>query len=219
MNMNYLKWIAQMMCALTLFGCATVSTTMDGQWVAEGPDRNGVSNLFVLALTPDHDIAASVEASVAGALADHGITAHRGHEVLPVGFANDDVRALLGEAVAATGSDSVIVISYVKSDTRSTYIAPREEQIAVPDFPVFIGYRASAGFHYETVFTPGYYKTKTDYFLQTSVYRVMNEQLLWQAQSKVINPGDIDSGINSFSQRLITALKHDRVLSAGPQQP
>ena len=198
-------------------GCATVSNTvMEGQWVAEADQHHALSRPFVLALTPDQDIALAVESSVVQALAQRGITATAGHAVLPQGFSNDDVRHLIGNAVTDTESDSVIVISYVTSESRSIYVAPREETVAVRDSPVFIGYRASADFHYETVFTPGYYKQETDYYLQTSVYRVNGEQLLWQAESKTIKPADINQGIESFSHRLMLALKNDKVFAAAP---
>src|SRR5690606_916317 len=106
-------------------------------------------------------------------LARHGV----GHVVaaarMPGGLDKGDPQAIRARAEAVvreTGVDAVLVAMLLHEEVRQEYIPPREEQVPVANVPYFMGYGAYVGYHYQTVYTPGYYREEQNYFVQNTLF-------------------------------------------------
>jgi hypothetical protein len=62
-------------------------------------------------------------------------------------------------------------------------------------------------------YEPGYYVTDKTYFMETNLYDIESNQLIWSAQSETVNPGSIDNFVSTYPQILVDQLVKDGLLS------
>ena len=198
---------------LTLGACST-TTEVDSGWVNSQQPPQGYRHLFVLSLTTRHDIGKTVEQSLSSKLGERGIKVTTARSVLSSDdLSGEALRERVTAAVMESGADGVLVAAYLKTDVREEYVPPKIDQILIPDTPLFMGYSTYIGYHYDTVFTPGYYQAHKEYFIQSSLYDVQAGKMVWQAQSRTLNPPNVDTGINSFSRSLVRELRRAGALA------
>jgi hypothetical protein len=64
----------------------------------------------------------------------------------------------------------------------------------------------------EQSFSPDYYALDKTFFLETNLYNVSTEKLLWSVQSKAFNPEDLDSAFKTYKKLLIDNLKKEGLI-------
>ena len=69
-------------------------------------------------------------------------------------------------------------------------------------------YRYGAGFYN----TPGYYTTDKNYFVETTVYTVNPNKLIWTGTSKTVNPSTLDKTVNEIADAVSDKMKKDGFL-------
>ncbi len=65
---------------------------------------------------------------------------------------------------------------------------------------------------YDRVYTPGYYESSTEIFLESNLYDVATEELLWSAQSKSVNPESIPELVRDYAEVLVRDLLAKNVI-------
>ena len=58
----------------------------------------------------------------------------------------------------------------------------------------------------------GYYTTHETYTLETSLYDVVTEELVWTARSRTFSPGSVDEVIVDLTKLLIKDLKEKSLI-------
>ncbi|GAA5132481.1 hypothetical protein [Alloalcanivorax gelatiniphagus] len=185
---------------LALAGCATPSEVVSG-WNAPSAERPRFQNLFVIALINDEEDRVAVEDALGKALEGRVGQVHLAHRELAAAANGDDLRQRVEKAVDRTGADGVLVVSFLKAEVRADYVPPRLQ-----------GFGPSLGADYDTVYSPGYYQESLDYYMQSTLYQVGRDSPVWQAQSRVINPTSLDSGVRGFAGDLAKRLQEDGAL-------
>jgi hypothetical protein len=79
----------------------------------------------------------------------------------------------------------------------TTYV-PGTMWYAAPAYPTFWGYW---NYSWSAVYTPGYLQTDTIVSLETLIYSIDRDMLLWAAQSETTNPKDV----RKFAKDLVSA--------------
>ena len=74
------------------------------------------------------------------------------------------------------------------------------------------GYGRYYGYGYGMYSTPGYYTTDKNYFVETTVYSVSPDKLLWTATTKTVNPGKIEKTVNEIADIVSEKMKKDGFL-------
>lgn len=69
-------------------------------------------------------------------------------------------------------------------------------------------YRYSAPIYYD----PGYYQENKNYFIETTVYSVADNKLLWTGTTKTVNPSKLDVAINEIADAISDKMKKDGFL-------
>ena len=69
-------------------------------------------------------------------------------------------------------------------------------------------YRYGSGFYTD----PGYYTTDKNYFVETIVYSVNPNKLLWTGTTKTVNPTKIDKTVNEIADVVTAKMKKDGFL-------
>jgi hypothetical protein len=69
-------------------------------------------------------------------------------------------------------------------------------------------YRYGSGFYTD----PGYYTTDKNYFVETIVYSVSPNKLLWTGTTKTVNPSNVDKTVNEIADVVAAKMKKDGFL-------
>ena len=135
-------------------------------------------------VNPDQGIREGREETLAGELRKRGIDCIAGYTVLPGELVRDKdkAKAFLQKA----GIHGAIMMRLV-SDQEKTYTSPGSWYSA-PYYPSFWGYW---GYGWSSVYVPEYTWTERVITLETLIYSIDKDELLWAARSETEKPKDI----------------------------
>jgi hypothetical protein len=74
------------------------------------------------------------------------------------------------------------------------------------------GYGRYYGYGAGMYSTPGYYTTDKNYFVETTVYTVSPDKLVWTATTKTVNPSKIDKMVTEIADVVSDKMKKDGFL-------
>ena len=210
----FYRWLAVLVLG-SLAACASTTRleSVDRATVSAAP----YSKVLVLAISDNGQIRQVVEKGLGEELARHGVSHVVASSQMPGGLDKEDPQAIRARAEAVvreTGVDAVLVAMLLHEEVRQEYIPPREEQVPVANVPHFMGYGAYVGFHYQTVYTPGYYREEQNYYVQNTLFDASNEQQVWRAQSRTVDPVDVQQGVASLSRLVVERLLKDGMLES-----
>ncbi|PKM21503.1 MAG: hypothetical protein CVV10_09030 [Gammaproteobacteria bacterium HGW-Gammaproteobacteria-14] len=198
---------------LSLLGACASRTEIQSHWTANDKVAQGYEHIFVLVMTPEKTISKWIEESIDEHLLALGVTTTQARSLLTVNdLASPDARERVTAAVRNSGADAVMVASYLKTESREDYIPPQMTPGPVIVTSPISAYPVLINYHYESLYTPGYYQTNKEYYVQITVYDVGSTEPVWKAQSVTLNPLSAESGVNDFAKALATRLRRDGVI-------
>jgi hypothetical protein len=71
------------------------------------------------------------------------------------------------------------------------------------------GYGRYYGYGAGMYSTPGYYQEDKNYYVETAVYSINPNKLLWTATTKTVNPSQMDKTINEIADAVSEQMKKD----------
>jgi hypothetical protein len=74
------------------------------------------------------------------------------------------------------------------------------------------GYGMYYGYGASFYSSPGYYTTDKNYFIETTVYDVRTNKLLWTGTTKTVNPSNIKNTINDIADLVTQKMKKEGFL-------
>ena len=74
------------------------------------------------------------------------------------------------------------------------------------------GYGRYYGYGAGMYSTPGYYTTDKNYFIETAVYSVTPNKLLWTGTTKTVNPDKVNIAVNQIADVVTAKMKQDGFL-------
>ena len=74
------------------------------------------------------------------------------------------------------------------------------------------GYGRYYGYGAGMYSTPGYYTTDKNYFVETTVYTVSPDKLVWTGTTKTVNPSKLDKAVNDIADVVSEKMKKDGFL-------
>jgi hypothetical protein len=83
----------------------------------------------------------------------------------------------------------------------------------MPGFRWYGGFYTYYNYWYPYLYDPGYYVTDKTYFLETNLYDVNTEELIWSAQSQTVNPASIDEFAKEYPKKLVARMESDGLLT------
>lgn len=185
------------------------STQVTATWKAEEA-KTGYKSIYIAALTEDLQIRQNIENEFASRLQNQNISTVKSIETLTPDFfdSGEPSKDKILENIQSTSSEAILTI---------TLIDIEEEERFVPGAatgPMFapmgrFGYYGNFGGYFNhwqgAGWNQGYYTTDKEYFMETNLYDSESLKLLWSAQSKTINPIDIDG----FAKEYVNTIKKE----------
>jgi len=198
-----------------LVACNKTTANITQSYRNPGFEETVFKKLFVIGVAQDHDARQAFENAFTSAIADQGGTSLASWTVLPntEQLTKEDFLA----AIDNGGFDGVLITRLLSIDHENTdYTAPSTYNN--PRTRYYTGGGWGYGFYgfYGTTFAqvhePGYFETSTTVRLETNLYSVATDGLVWTGQSETIDPESIEDARGAITAAVAQKLKEERLI-------
>ncbi len=196
---------------LTLSGCST-SQKVTGFWAdPSASELAPYKQVFIIVLSPKKDANYSLETEIGNTLVSRGYKVMRFSDMFPPGLtlSKNYTREQFTESIKKTGCDAVFTLALLDSKEVETY-HPGSNY-----YPMNYGYYGSFYGYYNyyspQVYSEGYYSVDKTFYLETNLYDLAADKLIWSVQSQARNPESLEKGFKKYSSMLIDLLKSKSV--------
>jgi hypothetical protein len=192
---------------LCLGACNTTNTIFTSTWKA--PDAQAVSpvgkTIAAVFVSPNESRRRSAEDTLAADITSRGGKGIAAYTVLP------DERSYTGDKALATlkqaGANGAVIMRVVGRDQRITYTPG----YAAPG--PYRGFGPYWGYGWNAVYEPGYLQTDNLISVETLVYSLTSDKLLWASTSRTTNPKDIDSLVKEVADLTAKEMVKEGILT------
>ena len=202
-----LRIFSLLVLSITMWGCGPTQK-ITGSWASpEATSKGPYNKVFVVVLSPNPTANYDIEAQMANTLISRGFKVLRSADIFPPKFSitQDLTREQLTEAISKRGCDAVLMLSLLDSREVESY---NPGTVYAPvNYGYYGSYYGYYNHYYPQVYSPGYYSVDKTYYLETNLYDLAGDILLWSVQSEARNPKDINTWFKSYSNMLISHLK------------
>ena len=197
--------------ALTLLAtsCGTTST-LTQRWSDESYQGSPGQKMMVIALTPAERNMLIWEGAFSSALSKSGVDPVAGSKVFPFGQKIEE--GALKEGIRESGANLVAVTRVLAVDKEQEYVPGTSYYTPAPGYYGMYGYYHSS---YAFVSSPGYIQENTIVKLETNVYDVGTEKLVWSGVSETLNPETAQDVANSVALMLVDDMMKSKIIRKG----
>ena len=111
----------------------------------------------------------------------------------------------LSEQIKSGGFTHVLLMRLADVEKETSYVPGTNTGF-------YGGYGRYYGYGANFYSTPGYYTTDKNYFIETKVYSVDPDKLLWTVTTKTVNPQKIDKTVNDIADVVVAKMKQEGFL-------
>jgi hypothetical protein len=196
--------------AVLLGACAGTPTTFTSTW--KSPDVQTISpvgkTIAAVFVTKNEGQRRSAEDLLVRDLNAHGAKGVPSYSIIPSGqgLSGDDARKQL----RAAGCDGAVVLRVVGKDQQVTY----SPGTAYPAY--YGGFGPYWGYGWGAAYSPGYLQTDTLVSVETLVYSLSADKLLWAGTSSTQNPDNLQSLIEGVANAVSQEMYNEGMLAAPP---
>lgn len=207
----YNRFVLLVLLATMLTGCGS-STRITGSWKSPETEQSPPGNVVVMTMTSNVVARRMSEFNMTSALKERGVDAVSSLEIFSPLFLNgqpsrDEILNKLNEEK----KEAVMTIALVDEETEQRYTPESSDPYAPSsEFSPFGAYYST---YYPTYYDPGYYTMSKVYYVQTNIYSVKSEKLIWSAQSKTYDPEDLEAATREFAREVVRKLQEDHIFS------
>ncbi len=210
--MKWLKYLGIMVIPVIAASCAT-STQITSSWKA--PVENvaqKTDKILVLAMLPEKDrsMRESIEQELTKSLQSQGYQAVSAFEAFgPQSFKGQSESQVMDE-MKELNIQRVITVALLDKEKERKYTPGR-----VDYFPN-IGYNPfwrRYVYYYDRVYNPGYYTNSTNYFVESNLFDVGSNRLLYSVQSKTFDPASMEDLARTYSKAIVKDMEKNKVIS------
>jgi hypothetical protein len=209
-KVNYLVALA----LVTIVGACSPSTKIIGSWTGPNTPSEPYKSIFVTAISENLVARQTIENDIDAMLEKAGVEAESSFEIIPPGFkATAENKETTVAAIRDGGSDAILTIALLDQTSETRYV-PGTTMYSPMGYGGYYGRFSGYYSYYNPVmYSPGYYSTDKNYYLEINLYDAKTEELVWSAQSETTNPSSIETFSNSFSQLVVNQLIKDGLIS------
>jgi len=201
--------------SITLAGCS--ATKIVSSWNQQGAEAKQYQKLGVVVMIPDMGNRAMVEDAVAKELRARGIKASATFNTFPfagkigeIGLDSATIQQKIRQRVNDNHFDALIIIVLLDKRKEQRYVEGSSISIGAPVYGYpYYGYYYYA---YSTVYSSGYYTTSTSYFIESNLYDVASQKLVWTAQTNTENPTSMETESANFAKIIADNLMQKKVI-------
>jgi hypothetical protein len=187
---------------------ALAGTSFTSTWKAPDaqPGRLAGQKVVAVIMTQDPSLRQGVEHQLALQLTRLGVQGVAAYTIVPASQMKDEaaVRAKLEEE----GAQAAVVMRLVGTD--QTLNAAPAMYYAGPSYSTFYG--GYWGYGWGGLYDPGYVKMDRILHVETLIYSLRQNKLVWAAQLKVTNPKTVGQAMAEMVDKVAGELKSEKLL-------
>ena len=115
------------------------------------------------------------------------------------------------QRLKADGVDLIVIMRLVDVKDETRYV-PGSTMSGYGGMPGYGGYWGGYGYAAPIYYTPGYYTTDKKYLVETNVYSVDQDKLVWSGTTSSMNPSKIDTTTAEIADAVIEKMKDEGFL-------
>ncbi len=204
-----------------LAACSTTTTNISQSYRNPGFEETVFKKVLVIGVAENQEGRQAFEDAFAKAIADEGGEAQASWTLLPQNtqLEEEQIRA----ALEGKNFDGVLITRLLSVDKDQEYVEPKA--YSNPKTTYYAGgggyygrgyygggYYGFYGTTYATVHEPGYFETSTTLRLETSLYSLATNSLVWTGQSDTVDPESIPDARASMTAAVAKKLKEERLI-------
>ena len=206
-----------------LFGC--VNTKLTVSWTQENIQAKKYNNLGVMVMFPSDPNRLLVEESITSEFNKSGINSTITFYSFPLAGKKDmvknlnyepgELKKMMTEKIKANKIDALLIVSFLDAKQEERYVKKGIAFTAYydPTYPVYNQtYYDYYSYVYNTTYSTGYYTTETTYFVETNLYDIESEKLLWTAQTQTENMSCLVEEAKQFAKIIVKDIIEKDVL-------
>jgi len=213
---SFLLLTATLYTIATLSACSP-STRVTGSWIsptAKGKPVSGKS-VFIASLSRNIEVRNTIEDALANAAAERNIPALKSTAYFsPDFYQSTPTKETLLSRISKTGAGSIMTVALIDKESDTRYVPGRVGYAPFSAYRWYGGFYSYYNYWRGAFYDPGYYVTEKTYFMETNIYDVQTDELIWSAQSETVNPGSIQQFAKEYPKVLM-----ERMISDGLLQP
>ncbi len=197
---------------LVLSSCS--NTKLEGTW-SDPNNKASYANIMVVGISDKKQTRRAYESYFVASLRDKGVNSLASYTLISqedekeFGSDKGEFKKIIKAAIKGSNIDAVL-ITHVASIEEDDVYRPSMDFQPVYGMPYSSGYYGGMyGYHgYVTTYVqqPGYYTEEKTYILESNLYDVKTEELVWTTRSRTFSPGPMDEAIGDISRLIIDDL-------------
>ncbi len=198
--------------AILLVSC-TPSTRITGTW--KKPDAAIKHKILLAAMTHSTVAKTTVEGYMADEFRKNGIDVTEASMLFAPNFHPDlqKDKEMLLKTIRENGNDAVLMMTLI-DHTEDTRYVPGTATYSPMSYGYYGGFYSYYNYMYPTVYQPGYYTEDQTYYLETNLYDIETEDLLWSAQSQAVNPSSLGKFAIQFAKITVDRLQSEGLVKS-----
>ena len=224
-KMNKVKLFISLLCLIISFVITSCGTKREIKTTAAWANREKlppepIKSVFIIAFTDNLEVRAYLEKDLAAAAVKKGLTAYRSVDIIgPVDMKSiAPVKDVFIKKLHDMKCDAILTVALVHATSETKYHQASDMTYSPYAYGSYAGYGGFGaygayggfggyyGYATSTMTTPGYYTTKSKYFIESKVFDVKTDELLVSIQTKVTNPDKIEKSSVQYTESLMTAI-------------
>jgi len=185
--------------AFLVISCA--GTELTQEQIDEAYTGNPVSDILVIAITGNEHNRRSFEKKFVAQLKSVGVDAVSSEEAIPMPANLELKKEMILNAVNQYKNDAVIITHLIGKEEKDVYTRGGS------------AHRGFYGFYRSRYSDPGYSSTSTTVRLETNLYDVKTEELIWSGKSKTWSKDSKDKIINDVIKTVIKNLQQNKLIA------
>jgi len=203
MKKNSVKWFGCLFSfAFLMISCGGTELTQNK--VDDVYTGKPVSDILVIAITGNEHNRRTFEKKFVARLKSAGVDAIASEEAIPMPANLELKKETILDAVHQYKNDAVIITHLIGKDQKDAYTR------ADINRDRFFGFYRS---RYRNAHDPGYASTSTTVQLETTLYDVKTEKLMWSGQSKTWSKDSTKEIINDVINTVINELQKNKLIA------
>jgi len=195
---------------LAAAACTTARLTSSWKAPDTGPLNFAGKKVVALIISDDGVMRREAEDSLARALTARGVQGVPASTLIPPAEARDrdKAKARLQQA----GVEGVVAMRVAGKNTELNYVPGGPFSTSMWNHPYYSSFWGYYDWGWGVVSSPGYLKTDTVVTVETLIYSLPKDKLLWAAMSETTNPTSVDSTIKALVNEAAKRLKYEGLI-------
>ena len=187
----------------TLVSCGP-STKIEKSWMEPGASvtASAPNKVLVIAMVKDETSRRVIEDHLVKRVSGTGVASYTLVSTDMLKEASDEAL----KKILTDGKFTHIILMRLADVEKETSYVPGTTTSYYGGYGRYYGY--GAGMYS----TPGYYTTDKNYFVETTVYSINPDKLLWTGTTKTVNPSKVEKTVNDIADVVAEKMKKDGFL-------